>query len=135
MRSLALIAFLVPIGTPASAAASPISLVCEVQKTYDTKTKIMSPTSGSNTYVFDEKDDGSWSLNLPFPCQTTTSFHATETEFYVACEYQLNDKPPTFSQSATIDRYSGEYTNTLATKGADATLIHHGICKLSTRKF
>ena len=113
-----------------------IQLVCDYEKTWDLKTGETSSTSGSTSVVielYETSSDNTFALIDSSNVICSILGRYSESEIYGDCEKEYDGM--TIKQSVKINRFSGEYTESLSVVDRPGGLIHFGTCNASKRKF
>ena len=100
-----------------------IELLCDYESTYDFDTKKTSPTSGSTSVIV------AFSGELAL-INSSSSFcmavgRHSDSQIDGECQKEVNGK--VLQKLISINRYNGEYMESLTVKGSKGGLVHFGI--------
>ena len=126
-----LLALLLFIPTLAFSSNDRIELLCDYKSTYDFDTKKTSPTSGSTSVIVGFIGESALINSSSSFCMAVGSY--SDSQIDGECQKEVDGK--VLQKLISINRYNGEYMESLTVEGKQGGLVHFGVCNTATKKF
>ena len=108
-----------------------IELVCDFNSTYNFDTKKTSPTSGSTSVIVGFSGELAIINSSGSFCMAVGSYNNSQIDG--ECQKKVSGK--VLQKLISINRYNGEYMESLTVEGEKGGLVHFGVCQTATKKF